>query len=139
MLFNSILDKINLGGGIVDPKLFEALNKFMGEKKPKSIDDVNQLMQEFTLLYNSGKLNYEYSAKVEAYELLEKAKEAKSEKEEIKLVKKALEVDPDCVEAKIILAINQDDFMMVYHDLEQALEEEKVRLQKLDFFAKENI
>lgn len=139
MLFNSILDKINLGGGIVDPKLFEALNKFMGEKKPKSIDEVNQLMQEFTLLYNSGKLNYEYSAKVEAYELLEKAKEAKSEKEEIKLVKKALEVDPDCVEAKIILAVNQDDFMMVYHDLEQALEEEKVRLQKLGFFAKENI
>ena len=60
-------------------------------------------------------------------------------KEEIKFVKKALEVDPDCVEAKIILALNQDDFMMVYHDLEQALEEEKVRLQKLDFFAKENI
>lgn len=79
MLFNSILDRINLGGGIVDPKLFEALNKFMGEKKPKSIDDVNQLMQEFTLLYNSGKLNYEYSSKVEAYELLEKAKEAFAE------------------------------------------------------------
>ena len=123
----------------MDPKLFEALNKFMDEKKPKNIDEANKVLQEFIPLYNSGKLNYEYSNKVEAYEFLEKARDAKSGKEEIKLVKKALEVDPDCLEAKIILALNQDDFMKVYHDLEQALEDEKNRLQKLGYFKKENM
>ena len=123
----------------MDPKLFEALNKFMDEKKPKNIDEANKVLQEFIPLYNSGKLNYEYSNKVEAYEFLEKARDAKSEKEEIKFVKKALEVDPDCLEAKVMLALNQDDFMVIYRDLEQALEDEKNRLQKLGYFTKENM
>lgn len=123
----------------MDPKLFEALNKFMDEKKPKNIDEANKVLQEFIPLYNSGKLNYEYSNKVEAYEFLEKARDAKSGKEEIKFVKKALEVDPDCLEAKVMLALNQDDFMVIYRDLEQALEDEKNRLQKLGYFTKENI
>ena len=34
----------------MDPKLFEALNKFMGEKKPKSIDDVNQLTRVYFII-----------------------------------------------------------------------------------------
>ena len=62
--------------GSMNPKLFEALNKFMEEKKPQNEKEANKFMQEFIELYNNDKLNYEYSPAVKASEILEKVEDA---------------------------------------------------------------
>ena len=123
----------------MDQKFHESLEKFMSEHNPKDMDEANELLQEFIKLYNAGELDYEDSPLVQAYELLGKARYAKSDKERIKLVKKALEVCPDCLEAKLILATNSDRPIKVLQKVNECILEEKGRLKKEGYFAKENI
>ena len=75
--------------------MHDALEKFMSEHEPKDMDDANKLLQEFINLYNSGQLDYEELPMVQAYQLLEQAQEVKTKKEEMKLVRQALDVCPD--------------------------------------------
>ena len=125
--------------GSMNPKLFEALNKFMEEKKPQNEKEANKFMQEFIELYNNDKLNYEYSPAVKASEILEKVEDAKSDEERIKLAHEALEIDANCLEAKIIIAVNQDRPIKVLSDVDSALKEERARLKEEGFFDKDNI
>ena len=123
----------------MDQRMHEALEKFMSEHNPKDMDEANEILQEFIKLYNSGKLDYEDSPIVKAYDLLDQASNAKNDKERIKLVKKALEVYPDCLDAKLILAVNSDRPIKVLQEVNRCILDEKERLKKEGYFAKENI
>lgn len=123
----------------MDPKIYEAVEKFMAERNPKNIDEANEMLQEFVKLYNDNELNYEDSPAVQAYELVERANDAKSKKERVKLAKKALEIYPDCLEAKLILVFENDSHIIIFKELAAIIEEEKNRLKKEGFFSKNNI
>ena len=123
----------------MDPKLYEAVEKFMAERNPKNIDEANAMLQEFVKLYNDNKLNYEESPAVQAYELVERANDAKSKKERVKLAKKALKIYPDCLEAKLILVFENDSHIIIFKELAAIIEEEKNRLKKEGFFSKNSI
>ena len=127
------------GSGVMDQKMHESLEKFMAERNPKDEKELNDLLQEFINLYNSGELDYEDSPMVQAYELLEQAHEAKSEKEKMKLVKQALAVCPDCLDAKLILATESNRPIKVFQNVFKCISEEKERLKKEGYFAKDNI
>ena len=123
----------------MDQKFYEALNQFMEEHNPKDMDEANKLLQEFINLYNNGKIDYEASPLAKAYEILEEAKDEVNEKKRVKLIKKALEVCPECLEAKLLLAVHQDRPIKVLLDFKEALDEEKDRLKNMRWFAKEHI
>ena len=52
------------GSGVMDQKMHESLEKFMAERNPKDEKELNDLLQEFINLYNSGELDYEDSPMV---------------------------------------------------------------------------
>lgn len=67
-----------------------------------------------------------YDAKKEkAYEFLDRANEALNEGEAIKYIKKALNVYPDCFEAKIMLASYEDNPLKVLNMIEEAVNTER--------------
>ena len=111
----------------------------MEERNPKDMEEANELLQEFINLYNNGKIDYEASPLAQAYDILEEAKEEENEKKRVKLIKKALEVCPDCLEAKLLLAVHQDRPIKVLLDFKEALDEEKNRLKNMGWYAKEHI
>ena len=72
-----------------------------------------------------------YDAKKEkAYEFLDRANEALNEGEAIKYIKKALNVYPDCFEAKIMLASYEDNPLKVLNMIEEAVNGERKRLNE---------
>lgn len=123
----------------MNPRFHEALNKFMEERNPKDIDEMNQLMQEFITLYNSGKIEFEESDLVKAYDLVDKASKAKSEKTELKYLHQALEVCPYCLEAKLAIISHNSDHLKMIPELIEAINLEKERLMKEGYFKKDNV
>ena len=72
-----------------------------------------------------------YDAKKEkAYEFLDRANEALNDSEAIKYIKKALNVYPDCFEAKIMLASYEDNPLKVLNMIEEAVNGERKRLNE---------
>ena len=123
----------------MDPKLHEALEQFMKERNPKDLDEANEILQEFIKFYNGGELDYEDSPKVKAYKLLEEVHETDDDKKREKLLKKVLEIYPDCLEAKLILAGRLERPIKVIQEYGKSLNEEKARLTKDGYFNKDNI
>ena len=123
----------------MDPKLHESLEQFMREHNPKGMDEANELLQEFIKLYNGGELDYEDSPKVKAYELLEEASMTDNDKKREKLLEESLEIYPDCLEAKLILATDLERPIKIIQEYEKCLDEEKIRLTKEGYFSKDNI
>lgn len=121
-------------------EIFEKLDKFMEGKDFKSEEEMNRCLQEFVLNNNMDLLDdMELGPEVEAYEWLEKAFNAKTEKTQIKYAKKALEIYPDCIEASIFLAsFSKNPFEMI-RLVQDALTREKERLTREKFFDKKNI
>jgi len=74
-----------------------------------------------------------------AYELLEKADNAKSKKQAIKYAKEALEVCPDCFDAVLFLADLEDNIIKKEKILDEGLEREKERLTEEGYFEEDNI
>ena len=74
-----------------------------------------------------------------AYKWLDKVDSAKSEKEEIKYIHKALEEYPDFFEAKIMLAAYEDNPLKAMLVIEDALKGERELLKKNGFFNKDHI
>ena len=72
-----------------------------------------------------------YDAKKEkTYEFLDRANEALNDSEAIKYIKKALNVYPDCFEAKIMLASYEDNPLKVLNMIEEAVNGERKRLNE---------
>lgn len=67
-----------------------------------------------------------YDAKKDkAYQFLDKANEALNDSEAIKYIKKALNVYPECFEAKIMLAAYEDNPLKVLNMIEEAVNTER--------------
>lgn len=85
------------------------LQKAMDGKDFQSEEEINVFMDEFIQKYNS---NLEKGIEKDAYYYLDLAQDAFEEKEIIRYAKKALKLDPYCLDAELILA------QMKAHDIE---------------------
>ena len=80
----------------MDNKLNNMINEFLANVDVKDANELDEKLQEFTKIYNAGEIEYENTVLDDAYELLEKAENAKSKKQAIKYAKEAYNLCPDC-------------------------------------------
>lgn len=118
-------------------KLNNMLNDFLANAKNEK--ELNEKLQEFMLKYRAGEIEYTNTPLDDAYELLEKAQKAKTQKQAIKLAKQAYDMCPDCFDAILLQADLEENPLKRDKLLNDGLEFEKDRLTKEKYFNKENI
>ena len=123
----------------MDNKFNNMLEEFLKNNNVDNIDDANKKLQEFIQMYNNGEIDYENTPLDDAYELLEKAENAKNKKEAIRLAKKAYEKSSECFDAILFQCDLEDDGIKRMKLLDKSLEFEKNRLIEKKYFDKENI
>lgn len=102
-------------------------------------DNIQEYTQKFIQEYNQSILEkregkQEYTDEEKAYNLFDEAMESPSEKQTKKLLKQALQLKPDFLDAKIELAILQPNIFKRIKELEKLESEEKERLVKEGYF-----
>ena len=120
-------------------KLNNMLNEFLANTDAKDEKELNEKLQDFIQKYNAGEIKYENTILDDAYELLEKAENAKSKAQAIKYAKKAYEKCPECFDAIIFQCDLEENGIKRMKLLDTGLKTEKNRLIKEKYFNKENI
>ena len=120
-------------------KLNNMLNEFLANTDAKDEKELNEKLQDFIQKYNAGEIKYENTILDDAYELLEKAENAKSKAQAIKYAKKAYEKCPECFDAIIFQCDLEENGIKRMKLLDAGLKTEKNRLIKEKYFDKENI
>ncbi len=123
----------------MDNKFNNMLNAFLANSNAKDEKELNEKLQEFIKKYNAGEIEYENTPLDDAYELLEKASNAKTEKQAIKYAKEAYDKCPECFDALVFQAKLEKNPIKRLNPLEDGLQKEKARLEKEGYFKKENI
>lgn len=123
----------------MDNKFNNMLNEFLANVDVKDEKELDKKLQEFMAKYNAGEVEYEDTPLDEAYELLEKAQYAETEKEAIKLAKQAYDKCPECFDAILFQVELEKNSLKRDKLLNDGLEFEKNRLQKEKYFDKNNI
>lgn len=123
----------------MDNKFNNMLQEFLKNNDVDSIDNANEKLQEFIKMYNNGEIEYENTPLDDAYEILEEAQNAKTEKEAIKLAKKAYEKSKECFDAILFQCDLEENGIKRMKLLDEGLAFEKNRLKKEKYFDKENI
>ena len=123
----------------MDNKFNNMLQEFLKNNNVENIDEANEKLQEFIKMYNKGEIEYENTPLDDAYEILEEAQNAKTEKEAIKLAKKAYEKSKECFDAILFQCDLEENGIKRMKLLDDGLEFEKSRLTKEKYFDKENI
>ena len=125
-------------------KALKAMHKFLEEKgsEDMTMDDVNDLLQKFTEDYNHnlpGKIT-EKTAKT-ADDYLELAEEARTKAKAEQYIKKALELEPDNLDAisASLDMIMDDDPWEYYQKLSEAVKNGTKLMEKKGFMDEESI
>ncbi len=120
-------------------KLNNMINEFLKNVEAKDQEELNEKLKEFVKQYNNGELKYENTPLDDAYEILEKAQNAKTAEESIKYAKKAYDMCPDCFEAILLQAQLEENPLKRSELLDQGLEREKNKLVSKNYFRKDYI
>ena len=120
-------------------KLNNMINEFLANTDAKDEKELNEKLQDFIQKYNAGEIEYENTILDDAYELLEKAENAKSKTQAIKYAKEAYEKCPGCFDAIIFQCDLEENGIKRMKLLDAGLKTEKNRLIKEKYFDKENI
>ena len=123
----------------MDNKFNNMINEFLANTDAKDEKELNEKLQEFIKMYNNGEIEYENTPLDDAYEILEEAQNAKTEKEAIKLAKKAYEKSKECFDAILFQCDLEENGIRRMKLLDDGLEFEKNRLIKEKYFDKEKI
>ncbi len=123
----------------MDNKLNNMINDFLANTDAKDGEELNEKLQEFIKKYNDGEIEYENTKLDDAYELLEKAENAKSKTQAIKYAKEAYKMCSDCFDAILFQVDLEDNPLKRWKLLEEGLEFERDRLEKQEYFNKDNI
>lgn len=115
------------------------LQEFLKNNNVKDIDEANEKLQEFIKMYNNGEIEYKNTPLDDAYELLEKAENAKSKTQAIKYAKEAYDMCSDCFDAILFQVHLEDNPRKRMALLEEGLEFEKNRLEDEEYFKKDNM
>lgn len=117
-------------------------NNMLDDTFPNSKDKLDkELFEKFERLLQevAEEMEAQNPNLEEAYELLEKAEEASSKTKAIKYAKEAYEKYPECLDAALFLTDNEKDPIKKWEILNNALEKEKKRLEKENYFTKSNV
>ena len=87
-------------------RIINEMHKAMEEQQFENEMEANAFMQEFIQKYNKNIMQGK-SQKLDAYDYLEMAENAIDQEEAIQNAKKALKLDPFCLDAELIIAQNQ--------------------------------
>lgn len=120
-------------------KLNNMINDFLKQYEGKSEEELNEALGEFMMKYNNNDIEYENTPLDNAYEILEQAENAKTEKEAIRLAKKAFKTSDACFDAVLFQVDLEDDSLKRNKMLDEGLDYEKKRLEKEGYFKKDNI
>lgn len=123
----------------MDNKLNNMINDFFANTDAKDEDELNEKLQEFIKKYNDGEIEYENTILDDAYELLEKAENAKSKTQAIKYAKEAYEMCPACFDAILFQVHLEENPIKEMKLLDDGLKYEKERLEKEKYFTKDQI
>ncbi len=123
----------------MDNKFNNMLEEFLKKENVKNIDEANEKLQDFIKMYNNGEIEYENTPLDDAYELLEKAENAKNDKEALKLAKQAYVKSKECFDAIIFQVTLEENSIKRMKLLNDGLEYEKERLRKEKYFEKDCI
>lgn len=123
----------------MDNKFNNMINEFLANTDAKDENELNEKLQEFIKKYNAGEIEYENTILDDAYELLEKAENAKSKTQAIKYAKEAYDMCPDCFDAILFQAHLEENPLKRWKLLDEGLEFEKDRLEEEGYFGKDNI
>ncbi len=117
----------------------EMLSEYLGNAELKDEKEVNEAIEKFMNDFNGGKFNnFENTILDDAYELLEKANDAKTKSKAKKLAQQAYDKCPACFDAILFLVELEDELIKKEEILNQGLKFEKQNLEKEGFFDKEN-
>ena len=123
----------------MDNKLNNMINDFFANTDAKDEDELNEKLQEFIKKYNDGEIEYENTILDDAYELLEKAENAKSKTQAIKYAKEAYEMCQACFDAILFQVHLEENPIKEMKLLDDGLKYEKERLEKEKYFTKDQI
>lgn len=120
-------------------KLNNMLNEFLENSDIENEEDIQKYLDEFIVKYNNDDIEYENTPLDDAYDLLEKASNAKTKKEAISLAKKAYNTSSACFDAKLFLFDLEENTVKANKILDDSLAFEKKRLETDGFFDDDNI
>lgn len=123
----------------MDNKFNNMLQEFLKDKSLDNIDELNKEIKKFIEKYNNQEIKYENTPLDDAYEILEKASQAKTLKQAIKLAQEAYKTSPECFDAILFQVDLEPNSLKAEKLLNNGLESEKNRLTKENLFDKENI
>ena len=117
----------------------EQLERYMKERNVTDENEAQKVLDEFIEKYNNKELEPLDTPMSKAYDLLEEAERATSIKKRLSLVEKAIETCPECVDAHLAYLEFIEDPFKIESYLLKVVEDEKKRLEKEEYFTKENI
>ncbi len=120
-------------------KLNNMLKEFLSNADIKDDNDLEAKYKEFIEKYNNDEIEYENTPLDDAYELLDKAQESKSKTQAMNYAKKAYKTCPECFDALLFLADLEENPIKRWKLLDEGLKSEKERLEKGNYFNKEDI
>ena len=123
----------------MDNKLNNMLKNFFENNDFENTEDANRKLQEFIKMYNNNEIEYENTKLDDAYDILERAKNAKSTTQALKYAQEAYETCKDCLEALLFQVSLESNPLKSMELLNEGLEYEKNRLTKEGYFIKDNI
>ncbi|MBR1385686.1 MAG: hypothetical protein IJ568_02525 [Bacilli bacterium] len=123
----------------MDNKLNNMLNDFFKENEYLTDEELDAKLKDFVRNLNNNEIKYQDTPLDEAYEILKKARNAKTKKQAIKLANEAFEKSNACFDAIIFLSELEDDQTKKLEILNDGLEKEKERLEQEGFFDKKKI
>lgn len=123
----------------MDNKFNNLINDFLANTDAKNDEELDKKLQEFMEKYNAGEIEYENTPLDDAYNLLEKAENAKSKTQAIKYAKEAHKLCPDCFDAVLFQVHLEENPIKRWKLLNEGLKFEKERLEKEKYFIKDNI
>lgn len=115
-------------------KIFKDFNKYIEGKEFDSEEEVQKELAAFMENYNKGLDSNVKSAKKSADDYLDMAYNATSRDKAIEYAKKALKLDRDLVDARLLILQFEDDLESVKKQLEDLIKGETKRLEKEGYF-----
>ncbi len=122
-------------------KMFKELDKFMANKTVDSEDDLNIVLDQFMAQYNSSVFEEITEANAKSSDdFLELAYDATSKKNALKYAKKAFELDPDNLDAEVLIAeISATTIDALEEKYKKIIDKSTENLTKQGYFSEENI
>lgn len=120
-------------------KILKQLQEHLDELNLETEEEINEEVQKFMESLDIDELDFENTPEFESDDLLEEAYEAETEKEARRLVKKALEVYPDNIDAQTFLANMEENPINRLKKLDWAIENARKILEKEGYFEEDSI